>query len=124
MKIQLGPVTFVLSAVVFVVWLSVPHAGWIDKEDLAYLDVVRSDMERLMAAEDSFKVAQGHYASSLDTLGFEASTPDITLELKDVTDSGYAVSGTHAQALGSCGVFVGSAPSPLRGIKQGAVTCR
>jgi hypothetical protein len=121
-KQKIVPALLVLSIVIWIVWLIVPHGSWIDEEDLSYLAIVRSDLERLVAAQDSLFAIEGHYARSLDRLDIRLGA-DVSIEITAVTDSGFAAKGTNANAFGECGVFVGTAPAPMRGMVKGEVLC-
>jgi hypothetical protein len=121
-KEKIVPALLVLSVVIWIVWLIVPHGRWIDEEDLSYLTIVRRDLDRLVAAQDSLFAREGHYAGSLDRLGIRLG-PDITIEITAVTDSGFAAKGTNANAFGQCGVFVGTAPAPMHGMVEREVLC-
>ena len=113
----------VFSAAVWLTWWLLPHSSWLDADDLEVLQAVRADLQRLATAQDSLRARQGRYGRSLAALGFTPSA-HVRLEIVSVTDDGFAATGTHAQVNGTCGLYVGSVPAPLRQMKEGEVTCQ
>lgn len=123
MKNRIVPILLVLSAIPGVLWLVLPHGRWLDREDLPYLELVKADLARVVAAQDTFLAVHGHYARSLDSLPVSPA-PDVTIELTSVTASGFVARGSNAQSYGECAVAVGSATAPIGGADEGEPVCR
>ena len=89
----------------------------------AYQAAMKNDLHNLVTEEMAFFADHVVYTASLDSLRFQATT-GVTLAVGSASATGFNATATHNAMPGRrCGVFVGSAPAPLPGGKEGEPYC-
>ena len=90
----------------------------------AYRAQMQADLRTLVSAQESYFNEFFNYTTDLSNLEIN-QTPMVTVEITEVSVSGWAAKATHSASPEECGIFVGGA-SPPAGIPvptEGGVGC-
>lgn len=92
---------------------------------------VKEDLRRLSGAQESYLAGHGTYAASLGALGITYDSlvdghpvlVPVRVKIETANTTGWSATGKHHRYPVRCGIFVGSARSPIAGAHEGEVTC-
>lgn len=89
----------------------------------AYTAAMKSDLRNLVTAQESYFADQVTYTSDLISLNFTASS-GVTVRIGTASGTGWNATASHSGTSATCGIFVGSARSPITGANEGEPRCR
>lgn len=89
----------------------------------AYYASMRSDLQNLGTAQESYFYDKSTYAMTLDSLKMSTSK-GVTVTMVEANPSGWSATSTHAQAYPHfCAVFMGAAAPVAPATMAGVVAC-
>lgn len=83
---------------------------------------VRSDLRRLVVAQEAYFADHTRYAASLDALQLRASQ-GVTITLDRATDRGWSATARGTDAQVTCWIYVGDVPKPRPKALEGSPIC-
>lgn len=95
---------FVLGAAAFYY-----GAEWFRRElgDKPYIVSIQAELRGLAAAQDSFRVDAGLYASDLALLTYRVKDQHVQVQIRDASPEGFLAEGHHTFWQGHCVIAVG-----------------
>jgi prepilin-type N-terminal cleavage/methylation domain-containing protein len=100
--------------------IAIPRFG--STKDKAYVTAMRSDLRNLVTAQEGYFSSFSSYTSSNSALNFSSSAA-VTVTIGTVDSSGWNATARHSATAKTCGVFMGTATSPMAGAQAGEVVC-
>ena len=91
-------------------------------DDSYYRLQMEQDLLNLLHAQDAYFTANNTYSAQMSPVGFYASY-GVTVTIGTATSSGWNATASHFHSSSVCGVFVGSAPSPIAGAVKREPAC-
>ncbi len=115
-----------LELVVVVVIIGILAAIAIPKftntREKAYVAAMKSDLRNLLLAEEAYRADSSAYTGTAGSLRFTVS-PGVTVTLGAATATGWSATASHASTSKTCAIYVGTAPAPVAGAKEGVPVC-
>jgi prepilin-type N-terminal cleavage/methylation domain-containing protein len=91
-------------------------------KEKAYLSAMKSDLRNLLAAQEGYLTDYATYASAAGNLSWSQST-GVTVTIGTATASGWNATAKHNGTAKTCGIFYGTASSPVAGAIEGSPKC-
>ena len=89
----------------------------------AHYAAMRSDLQHLSTAEESYFFDRNFYSTSLDSIKMQTS-PGVVLTVTEATPSGWSATTTHPDAYPhTCALFMGAAAAVAPATTAGVVAC-
>jgi prepilin-type N-terminal cleavage/methylation domain-containing protein len=91
-------------------------------KEKAYLATMRSDLRNLVTAQEAYHGTYGSYANDAVGIGF-APSAGVVLTIGTADTMGWNAVATHNATSRTCGIFMGTAASPVAGAVAGMAMC-
>jgi len=91
-------------------------------KEKAYLAAMKSDLRNLVTAEEGYHGEWVSYTTTQSALLWQATSGvNVTIGFADAM--GWSATATHNGTLRTCGIFYGTATSPVTGANEGEPKC-
>ena len=91
-------------------------------KEKAFLATMKSDLRNLVTAQESYLGDNNTYAGTTANLNYQTSA-GVTVIIGAATASGWNATASYNGSPRTCGIFYGSAASPVSGAVEGSPTC-
>jgi type II secretion system protein G len=91
-------------------------------KEKAYVAAMKSDLRNILTAQETYFSDNITYTTSTTALGLQVSA-GVTVTIGTATGTGWAATASHTATTKTCGVYYGSATSPISGATEGAPKC-
>jgi prepilin-type N-terminal cleavage/methylation domain-containing protein len=118
-------IELLIVVVIIGILVSIVVPKFANGKERAILASMKGDLHNLMAAEEAYySNGLNYYSGALPNAAFPYSmSPQVTVTLQNVTNSGWAATATHVGSSKTCAIFVGSGGPLAPALNEGEPTC-
>jgi prepilin-type N-terminal cleavage/methylation domain-containing protein len=91
-------------------------------KEKAYIAAMKSDLRNLLAAEEGYHSDWVTYTTATSSLQWQQSS-GVTVTIGTADASGWSATAKHNGTSKTCGIFYGTASSPVSGAIEGEPKC-
>lgn len=95
---------------------------FLGQKERAYIITMKSDLRNLVTAEEAYVSSGNGYSTNQAALNFVTSA-GVTITILSADSSGWSATAAHNGTTKTCGIYMGSATSPVGGAPAGQATC-
>jgi len=91
-------------------------------KEKAYIAAMKSDLRNLVTAEEGYHADWVTYTTSTANLLWDQSA-GVTVTIGGATGAGWSATASHNGSTKTCGIYYGTASSPIAGANEGEPKC-
>jgi prepilin-type N-terminal cleavage/methylation domain-containing protein len=118
-------IELLIVVVILGILVSIVVPKFANGKERAIVASMKGDLHNLVSAEEAYySNGLNYYSGALPNAAFPYSmSPQVTVTLQNVTNSGWAATATHSGSSKTCAVFVGSGGPLAPAVNEGEPTC-